>query len=92
VFRVPMPINVFDAPLSKQSVNFTLCIKSFQLRRFVGQVRVIAVNPQNFASREFLINDLPKREKGLGEFLFACINYILEYDNSEKTIAPLYIS
>lgn len=51
------------------------------------KIRVIAVNLQNDASREFLLNNLPKRKRGLGELPFARINYTLEYSNSMETIS-----
>jgi hypothetical protein len=49
VLRVRMPINVFNAPLCKQTVNLALDVKSLQFSSFVGQVRGITINFQNFA-------------------------------------------
>jgi hypothetical protein len=90
MLRVPTPVNVLDAPLGEQAINLALSVKSLQLRSLVRQVRVITVNLQDVASREFLLKRFAKKKKGLGELPFARINYTLEYDNSEKTIAPLY--
>jgi hypothetical protein len=50
VFRVPMPENIFNAPLGEQAIDFTLSVKSFQLRSLVRQVRVITINLQNLIS------------------------------------------
>jgi hypothetical protein len=59
-----MPINVLNAPLSEQAINFALGVQRFQLRSLVRQVRVITINLQTATSLKTSAIPVTEKKKG----------------------------